>query len=192
LNALELLFDFFEDHAQAAAAVRQRRPLALGVFCLVIGAVSFFASLCLVGRLSPLPFGWISVSLFILWELATGFLLASVLHMISDMEGSSGSASGLFILLGMANLVWALLVPAAMLLMAAFPRNGWPLTAAFLLVGYFNLSLKARGVRDCYGVSLGRSWMTLLLPYFSVVLVSGLVFSLAMASLFIQLISALG
>lgn len=192
MNALELLFDFFEDHAKAAAAVRQRRPLALGMLCLIIGAVSFFASLCLTGRIAPMPFGWISMSLFILWELATGFMLAAVLHMICDMEGNSGSASGLFILLGMANLVWALLVPATMLLMAAFPRNHWPLTATFLLVGYFNLSLKARGLRDSYGVSLGRSWMTLILPYFAVVLISGLVFSLAMASIFIQLMKALG
>jgi len=184
---MELLFDFFEDHVKAAAVVQRRRPLALGTLCFVLGALSWVVAMTVSGRLGPLPFNWVTLAFFLIWELGTGFALVACLHLISDMEGFQGRAASLFVLFGLANLVWALAVPVALVFLAAFPRTSWPLTAAFLVVGFTNLSLKAT-----YQVSSGRAWFTLILPYLATVLVSTLVLFLTMAGLFIQVMKGFG
>lgn len=184
---MELVFDFFEDHLKAAAAVKSRRPLALGVLSFILGALSFFVAMGVSGRLAPLPFNWFMFALFLLWELGSGLALVAVLHLIADFEGRPGSGAELFVLFGFANLIWSLAVPLALILLAVFPNAHWPLTAAFLLVGLCNLSLKARSLQDTYQLSQGRAWITLVLPYLATVMVSGLAFTLAMASMVAQL-----
>lgn len=184
---MELVFDFFEDHVKAADAVKARRPLALGFFCLGLGTLSFFVAMALSGRLGMLPFGWIGFSLLLLWEIGAALLLAAVLHLIVDFQGRQGSVSELFILFGMANLIWGLAVPLALVFMAMPGAKHWP-SAAFLLIGLANLSLKARSLKDTYRVSTGRAWVTLALPYLFLLFASGLAVSLAMASIFIQLV----
>jgi len=183
---MELIFDFFEDHFKAAVVVKTRRPLALGVLCFISGALSFFVALGVSGRLAPLSFSGITFALFLLWELGSGLALVALLHLIADFEGRPGSGAELFVLFGMADLIWALAVPAALIFMAFGPRAHWPLNAAFLLLGFYNLCLKARSLKDTYQLSLGRAWVTLVLPYVATVMVSGLVFALVMASLVMQ------
>ena len=188
---MELIFDFFEDHAAAVAVVRQKRPLALGVLCFILGALSFFTALGVSGGLGTLHFGAISLSLYLLWVLGAGFVLVAVLDLIADMEGTHGSATELFVLFGMAELAWALALPLAILCMAAFPKVNGLLTAIFLFIGLFNLGLKARSLRDVYSMSSVRSWVTLLMPYAAVILFSILVLSLAVAGLFIEIMQAI-
>ncbi|MCX5795784.1 MAG: hypothetical protein NTY77_09845 [Elusimicrobia bacterium] len=188
---MELVFDFFEDHLKAAAVVKVRRPLALGVLCFMLGALSFFVAMSVSGRLSPLPFNWFILALFLLWELGSGLALVAVLHLIADFEGRPGSGGELFVLFGMANLIWALAIPVALLFMAFLPHAHWPLTAAFLFVGLYNLGLKARSLQDTYQLSQGRAWITLALPYLATVMASGLAFALAMASVVMQILKGL-
>ncbi len=188
---MELIFDFFEDHASALALVRQKRPLALGTLCFILGALSFFTALGVSGALESLHFSAIALSLYVIWELGTGFVLVAVLDLISDMEGTHGSASELFVLFGMAELAWALALPLALICMAAFPKAHNLLAAVFLLIGLFNLVLKARSLRDVYSMSGIRSWVTLLTPYAAVILFSILVFCLAAAWFFVELMHAI-
>lgn len=188
---MELVFDFFEDHVKAADSVRVRRPLALGVLGFAVGSLSFYAAMAVSGRLAWLPFGGIGLGLTFLWELVTGLLLVAVLHLIADFQGREGSASELFVLFGLANLVWGLAVPAALLLTSLRPGSRWPVGASFLLIGFYNLALKARSIQDTYRMSLGRAWTTLLLPYAALLLAAGLAFSLAMAGLLFQFARAL-
>jgi hypothetical protein len=187
---MELVFDFFEDHLKAAAVVKSRRPLALGVFCFMLGALSFFVALIVSGRLAPLPCNWFTFALFLLWEMGTGLALVAALHLIVDFEGRPGSGAELFVLFGFANLIWGLAVPLALIFLASFPRAHWPLTAAFLLLGLYNLSLKARSLQDTYQLSQGRAWITLALPYLAMVMASGLAFALAMASVVMQVMKS--
>ena len=188
---MELVFDFFEDHLKAAAAVKDRRPLALGVLCFILGALSFFVAMGGSGRLAPVPCNWVNFCLFLLWELLSSLALVAVLHLIADFEGRPGSGAELFVLFGMANLSWGLAVPLALVFMAFLPSVQWPLTAAFLLVGFYNLSLKARCLQDTYGLSQGRAWITLVLPYLATATASGVALVLAMASLVLQVMKSL-
>jgi hypothetical protein len=187
---VELVFDFFEDHLKAAAAVKSRRPLALGVLCFSLGALSLFVAMGVSGRLAPLPCNWAIFALFLLWELGSGLAVVAFVHLIADFEGRPGSGGELFVLFGVANLTWALAVPLALILLAFSPRAHWPLTAAFLLLGFYNLSLKARSLQDTYQFSPGRAWTTLVLPYLAAVLASVLAFTLAMAGVVMQVMKS--
>jgi hypothetical protein len=188
---MELVFDFFEDHLKAAAAVKSRRPLALGVLCFMLGALSFFVAMGVSGRLAPLPCNWVIFALFLMWELGSGLALVAALHLIADFGGRPGSGGELFVLFGFANLIWGLAVPLALIFLAFLPGAHWPLTAAFLLLGFCNLSLKARSLQDTYQLSQGRAWVTLVLPYLATVMASGLVLALAMASVVMQVMKGL-
>lgn len=190
MGPLELLYDCFEDHVKAARHIEERRPLAFGVLCFALGGAGLFAAQALAERLVLLPFSWYSCALVVLWELAAGFLLTAVLHLILDMGGFRGSAAGLFVLLGVAELAWTLALPLLLLSRLAGPRSPWAATGIFLFVGLLSLSLKARGIKDNYGVSLGRAWLTLSLPYLAVAGAAVLAFSLALAGLVLELVKA--
>src|SRR5580704_10126573 len=111
MNGIELIFDYFEDHVRAAMAIQERRPLALGVLCFILGGTSLFVAQAMTQRLYILPFSWSSLLLTVGWKVAAGFLMTAILHVLLDFSGNKGSAASLFVLLGMASLVWGLTVP---------------------------------------------------------------------------------
>ncbi len=190
LSALELIFDYFEDHVRAASAIEQRRPVALGVIGFLVGAVSLFVSQALAQRLTLLSFSYTSCLLVVVGRLAAGFALAAVVHLILEMGGVRGSAASLFVQLGLADLAWAVAVPLVILLRLVYPGSTWPATGLFAVLWLLTLSLKARGLTDTYHVSTGRAWITLILPYAAVVVASLLMLSLAAVELAVQLFKA--
>ena len=165
MDVLELLYDYFEDRAHAAALIRQRRPLALGVLGALAGGASVFVAEGLAGRLHVFSFSGPSLLLTLLWQVTMLFTLTAALHLLLDMTGARGDAGALFVHLGLSELAWLAAAPATLLLQALFPRSAWPIRLAFLAVWVWSLALKARGLRDEYGVGEARAWVTLVLPY---------------------------
>lgn len=190
MGALELIYDYFEDHVHAAALVNERRPVAFGVLCYLLGGLSFFVAQALAQRLFVLPFSWVSCLLSLGWEVAAGFILAAVLHLILEMAGIRGSAAGLFVLLGLADLTWALTVPLILIARLLMPHSSLAVTGIFFAVGLASLSLKARGLRDNYCIGLGKAWVALSVPYLAVAAAFVLAFSLAVIGLIAGLISS--
>ena len=165
MASLELVYDYFEDHMRAASLVNERQPLALGVLGFLAGALSLFLAQALTHHLFFLSFSWSSCVLMFLWELLSGFLWTGVLHLILEMGSIKGSAAGLFVLLGLADLSWALALALALLASLLMTRSSWISTGIFPLVWLLRLSLKARALQDNYHISSGRAWLTLSLPY---------------------------
>lgn len=187
MSSIETAYDYFEDHAKAAVTVNETRPIFFGALCFALGGASLFVSHSLSQRLVFLTFSWSSLLLTVLWQVASGFVLAAVLHLILDLQKIKGSATGLFVLLGMANLVWALEVPFVLLARMAVPESRWPATVIYLLVGFLVLNLKARSIRDNYRVSMSRAWFTLGLPYVALFAAAMLAVSLAFWIAFLRL-----
>lgn len=190
MGGVELAYDYFEDHVRAAALVNERRPLAFGIFCFLIGGLSLFIAQALAQRLLLLSFTGASCALTLLWELAAGFLLAAVLHLVLEMQGVRGSAAGLFVLLGLADLSWTLAVPLLLIARLAWPRSSWAATGVFVFVGLLNLGLKARSLQDNYRIGPGRAWLTLALPYLALIALGFLAFALAMIGLILEVVKA--
>lgn len=189
MSSLELIYDYFEDHVRLAGVVRERRPLVVGIIGFLIGGLSVFVAQALTHRLHILSFSLISLTVVLLWKILTGFLLAAVLHLILELQGKKGDVVALFILFGLADLCWALMIPLVLLLRLA-SRSATAITAAFMLVGFLSLSLKARGLQDSYRISSGKAWFTLSLPYVSAVAGTILALSFLVMRLILEAVSA--
>ena len=178
MDAVELVYDFFEDRAHASALIRQRRPAALGLLAILLGAASLYVAHALAGRMT-FPFGWPGLALALLWHSVMTFVATAVLHLILELGGARGDARALCVHLGLSELAWLSAVPLILACQAAFSNPTWSLRLVFFFVGLWSLSYKARGIRDEYGISGGRAWLTLGLPYLAGVLVALLMAFLA-------------
>ena len=184
MDLLEFVYDYFEDRAHAAALIRQRRPFALGLLGALAGGVSLFAALG--GGLFFMPASWPSLFLLLLVQTTLIFLLTATLHQLLDMTGARGDAGALFVHLGLSELSWLAAAPSVLIARALFPHSSWPAWLAFAAVGAWSLSLKARGMRDEYGVGEGRAWLTLGLPYLAAGAFGGLSMTLALVALIVK------
>jgi hypothetical protein len=191
MDVLELLYDYFEDRSHAAALIRQRRPFALGILGALVGGVSVFMAEALAGRLHVFSFSGPSLMLTLLWQVTTLFALTAALHLALDMTGARGDAGALFVHLGLSQLAWLAAVPATLIARALFPRaTFWPAFLAFFAVWVWSLALKARGLRDEYGVGEGRAWATLFLPYVLFAALITLAMTLAIVALVVKAFSS--
>lgn len=168
LSSIELMYDYLEDHVRLAHLVKERRPVSVGILGFMIGGLSVFLSQALTHRLHLLSFSWTSLAVIVVWKIVAGFILAALLHLILELQGRRGDVVELFILFGLADLAWALSVPLVLIARVATPSQ-WIVSAAFLLVGFFSLSLKARSLQDAYEITSGKAWFTLGLPYLALV-----------------------
>jgi hypothetical protein len=96
----------------------------------------------------------------------------------------------LFVLLGLADLAWALGVPLLLLARALFPGSGWLPTALLFGIGTLSLTLKARGLQDNYRISSGKAWVVLGLPYLAAIAALILAFSMAVVGIFLEILKA--
>lgn len=189
MDALELLYDYFEDRGHAAALIRQRRPFALGLTAALIGATSLYMAEALTGRLAVLPFSWPALLLALVWRTSWIFAAAAVLHFLLDLTGARGDSGALFVHLGLSELAWMALVPCLLIVRLFSPHSPWPVRLVFIAVGFWSLALKARALRDEYGVGEARAWATLILPGAAVVCLAVLSTSLAVAALLVKAFS---
>ncbi len=190
VDALEFLYDYFEDRAHAAALIRQRRPYALGVLGALLGGASLFVAEGLASRLMILSFSMPALMLALLWQLTLLFASTAILHLLLDMTGARGDSGALFVHLGLSELAWLAGVPAVLVAQALFPDSAWPVRLTFLAVGLWSAALKARGMRDEYGIGEGRAWLTLGVPYLAAASLFALSTTLAVVALVVKALSS--
>lgn len=188
---IELAYDFFEDHTAAAAEIRRRRPLALGLLACLAGGTSLFFAQALAGRLSILSLSWPSLVAALTWHVSLAFLTTAVLHLILELSGSKGSAGVLFVHWGLSDLAWMTAAPAVLLIQALAPSSPWSVRLVFFGIGLWSLALKARGIRDEYGVASGQAWLTLGLPYLASAALVGLALVLTLAAIILAAVRSL-
>ena len=163
--ALELFSEFIEEPQHAARLAIDRRPWHLGLLALVVSATSLFLAQPVSHHFLPVASGLASWFLVCLWTVLTGFLLTATLNLLAEAWGGSGSGVALFVLVGMSELAWALVLPCALVLKAV-RLDGWvSLFWLILFAAVASLRLKARSLRHVYGLSGTRAWALLLIPY---------------------------
>ena len=168
--AIELLCEFIESPQRAARLAAEQRPWHLGLGALVASATSLFLAQVVSRHFLPVASGPASWMFVCLWFALTGFLLTATLNLLAEAWGHAGSGVALFVLVGMSELAWALVLPGALIL-RAFGLDGWLSAFALLVVaGIESMRLKARSLRHVYGISGARAWSLLLIPYVGAVL----------------------
>ena len=190
MDVLEFLYDYFEDRAHAASLIRQRRPYALGVLGALLGGVSLFVAEALGARLTVLSFSVPALLLTLLWQLTMLFVSTAVLHLLLDMTGARGDSGALFVHLGLSELAWMAAAPLVLVAQALVPGSPWPVRLVFLGVTLWSAALKARGMRDEYGIGEGRAWLTLGVPYLAVASVFALSTTLALVALVVKALAS--
>ena len=170
MDAVECLYDYFEDRAHISALIRQRRPMGLGLLGLFLGGSSLYIAQSLAGR-TVMPFGWPGLALALLGSAVLTFVATALLHLILEFGGTRGDARALFVHMGLSELAWLSAVPLILLCQSLLTKPAWGVRFVFFFVGVWSLSYKARGIRDEYGVGSGRAWLTLGVPYLAGVLV---------------------
>lgn len=175
--ALELLAEFIDEPQKAARLASERRPWPVGLAALMVSGGSLFLAQAVSRHFLPVASGPASLVAVCLWSVLTGFLLAAALHLLADAYGHAGSGAGLFVLIGLSELVWALVLPCALVLKAGRLDSIPALMALLSLAGLLNMRLKARSIRHIYGISATRAWGLLMLPY-----IGGFLFVAAVAA----------
>ena len=187
-SRIELLEDFLLDAPRAAEDVRRKPPLLAGVGAYLLGGLSVALAFAVLQRGGALGGAWPFIALSCLWHVFSGAVMTALLHLIADAAGGEGRASSLFVLLGLSDLGWTLLLPAALLSRAMLPGAVWPFSLMFLFAGAVTLLLRVRSVKDNYGIGLGRAWLAVILPYAALFVLACLGLALAMWGAVMQLI----
>lgn len=165
MNALALYQDFFEAPESSVREVQDRLPLAAGASAYLLAALSIFLARALFGGGRLFGGYGPTLAMTAAWHLGAGFLSSAVIHWLAEGFGGKGRALPLFVLLGLSELAWALVLPLAFLLRAAAPGSAFAFPACMAFVGAGVLCLKARSIRLNYGLGPGSSWLVLLLPF---------------------------
>ena len=161
---LDLYLDFFERPQAALRRVWASQPVGAGLLAYSLAGASLLFAQAFLGPLpSPRWMLW-AVALWCVWEILTGLMTAAAVHFAAEWMGARASGSGLFVLLGMSELVWALAVPLTLIL-EAFRVQGPGQVLVFLGLGAASFALKLRSVRDHYGLTAGKAAAALIAPY---------------------------
>lgn len=163
-NGVELFYDFLEFPERAAQTAAQRPPVAFGIAAHCAAAATLFLAQSLSGG------GAMGSSLFVLgmycvWNVASGFLMAALVHLFADGMGGNGRVVPLFVMLAYSELAWLLALPATLLALALFPGSAWPAYLATGAVGMVVVLVKIRTIRLNYGFSRLQAAISFAAPY---------------------------
>lgn len=187
-TGLYVLYNFIEAPRDAASATRRRPLVGLGVLGYAVASLSIFLASRLVEGSGMSEGALFLLGFMFIWRLGTGIVLTAVVHFIAESMDGEGKGVPLFVLMGLSELTWTLLLPGTMLILAFLPGSRWAGTALFGIVGLVCLGAKARSVAHNYGFGALKAWFSLLVPYLAVAAVGTLLFFTALVGFMHQLI----
>ncbi len=161
---INVFYDFIEDPERSAAAARRHAPLVLGSFAYLLSALSLFLAQAVSGKTGLFGLSWMSVSFVIVWSVGMGVLQTGLVHFIAEVCGGKGRASSLFVMLGLSELSWTLVLPGVLVLQAFFPDFKWGLPIISFVVSLICLLLKVRSIRLNYRFGSLQAWFSILFP----------------------------
>ncbi len=166
-NGVELFYDFLEYPERAAETAAERPPVAFGVAAHCAAAATLFLAQSLSGG-GVFGASGTALVMYCVWNVASGFLMAALVHLFADGLGGEGRVIPLFVMLGYSELAWSLALPATLITLAIFPDSPWPSYAAVSLVGFVVFLVKVRTIRLNYGFTRLQAAVSLTAPYVTI------------------------
>jgi len=182
-GGLDLIYEFVEDRQQAIEGQRQRPLVAIGILCYVVAATSLLLCQALTDATPLMGFSWGTWAFACVLRLGTAIFLAAIIHLFAESLGGKGRVIPLFVILGLCELVWALLLPAVFLTEFLFSGSAWVMRLLFLLVALWALALKVRCIRAIYRFGSAQAWASYFSPYLVLFITGALLFASMMWSL---------
>ena len=97
-----------------------------------------------------------------------GILQTGLVHVVAEVCGGKGRAVSLFVMLGLSELAWALVLPSMLVVQAFFPDSKWGLPLVSFVVSLICLLLKVRSIRLNYRFGSLQAWFSILFPHLAV------------------------
>lgn len=165
MSAINFLTAVAETPAETAAGIFSERKVRAGTGCIFLASLSFFLWLYLAGFPFSLMSGGILFFLIFFLILFKFAVLVSILHFLLEMTGASGTAAGLFAVMGTASLVWTFLIPFGLIFRLSFPGNFFPQALVFLFLFLYFIWLAVHAIKNNYRVPGWKSWFIMAVPF---------------------------
>ena len=129
-----------------------------GVFGYLIGAFSLFTVLRLFYAVPPGIYSFMNILALVF---GLNFFFAAGIHLFLEMTGAGGAALKLFLLFGVTELFWAVLIPLAFMSKLDYlnPALGFLLCFIFIVVARISL------IRRLYSISRPKALLSVAMPY---------------------------
>lgn len=134
----------------------------------------------------------IFVCMAIITTLVFWFVGSAIVHLVAELLGGNGQAKGLLAANGFIQVPRIFMVP--LLVLASFMSE--PMRAGIMLLGgigivFWQTILSVIAIRENYGFSTGKAFLTLIAPYAAIAL-SIFISAIVMAKIFMQTMSHIG
>lgn len=164
-RSLNIFYDFIEAPERSAAALREDPPVGLGLAGYLFSALGLFLAEALTGKTGLLGPTLVGLSAILVWHLGSGVVQTALAHIVSEASGGRGRVLSLFVLMGLSELGWALVLPGVLVMQAFFPEARWSVHLVFGGAWLVVVWLKLRSIRQNYGFGALPACFALLFPY---------------------------
>ncbi len=132
-----------------------------GVFGYLIGTFSLFTVLRLFYIVPPGVYSFMNVLALVF---GVNFFFAAGIHLFLEMTGAGGDALKLFLLFGMTELFWAVLIPLAFMAKLDYLNPAVDFLLCFIFIVVARISL----IRRLYSISRPKALLSIAMPYAAV------------------------
>jgi len=176
MSVINYLASIAENPAKASSSIFSERKVLAGAACFFLGSLSFFLWLYITGISYPFASGSILFVLVFTLVFIKFVMLVSLLHFLLEMTGASGTAAGLFAVMGANSLVWTFLIPFGLIIRFLSPGNFLPQLIVFFLVVLTYAGISVNAIKKNYHVPGWKTWLVVAIPFVLPVLVGFLFF----------------
>ena len=178
-HLLTSYFVYAQDPAKGVRRLLERRSFRQACLGYLVAALSWVLFFNIGAQLSVLALLF-KLAVVFLAEVTVGYFVAALCGLFLDLRRVKVSAAQLFVLVGSAGFVKALLMAFA-LIAAAFPQAhlGWLAPFAILFVWGLQLAYLVRGLKHVWNVSTGEAlggWLFGLVPLCAAFMLVGIFF----------------
>lgn len=161
---------FFENPGKFAANLMVEKNFATGFAGYLTGSLCLFIWQYLSkGGVTAVEFVFMLAAAFG-FNMLMGIIFAAIINLFMDLTGSGGSSSGAFVILGIADFVKTLLIPAAILLhLLSYGAVFGGLIFFFAML--FQLGFTIYLLHHAYRCSVIKAWIAYAMPFMFVILV---------------------
>ena len=147
-----------------------------GVSGYLLGTFSLFTFLRFFSAVPPGVYSFVNI---LALALGINFFFASGIHLFLEMTGAGGNALKLFLLFGLTELFWAVLIPLGFLAKLDYLNPVADFLLCFIVIVVARISV----IRRLYAISRPKALLSITMPYVGVVVGFFMVFIYAIVYL---------
>lgn len=164
MTVIDTLAGLASDSRETTREIIRRRPVSVGMAGYFIGALSLFVMHGMNLSIHSLSGGFFLLAVLFFIQVLAGIVFASIIHLFMEAWGHRGDAAGLFVIFGISDIAWTLLVPALIVQSFLIAGRGYG-TLVILFVTGIHLYVRTLCVGSVYNAGKWKSFFAVVMPY---------------------------